>query len=103
MLVLEALADRADLGMDPLIGIEAIYAMAKATLPEFRRRLFRKSMDRRRAEPEGRLAWIAGGADDPCRRAGLRYGGPTPSDNRLSAYTAAWATLRASIADCTSA
>jgi hypothetical protein len=36
-LVLEELADRADRGIDPLIGMEAVYAVAKATLPKFRR------------------------------------------------------------------
>lgn len=39
MLVLEELADRADRGMDPLLGMENVYAVAKATLPEFRRRI----------------------------------------------------------------
>lgn len=39
LLVLEELADRADRGMDPLLGMEAVYAVAKATLPEFRRRV----------------------------------------------------------------
>ena len=37
MLVLEELADRADRGMDPLVGMEAVYEVAKSTLPDFRR------------------------------------------------------------------
>lgn len=36
-LVLEDLAFRADNGLDPLFGMEAVYLTAKATLPEFRR------------------------------------------------------------------
>jgi hypothetical protein len=39
MFVLEELANRADRGMDPLVGMEEVYAVAKATLPDFRRRV----------------------------------------------------------------
>jgi hypothetical protein len=35
-LVLEELAYRADIGADPLLGMEAVYAHARATLPQFR-------------------------------------------------------------------
>jgi hypothetical protein len=35
-LVLEDLAYRADIGADPLLGMEAVYAYARATLPQFR-------------------------------------------------------------------
>ena len=34
--VLEELAYRADIGADPLFGMEAVYAHARATLPQFR-------------------------------------------------------------------
>ncbi len=34
--VLEELAYRADIGADPLFGMEAVYAAARATLPQFR-------------------------------------------------------------------
>jgi hypothetical protein len=35
-LVLEDLAYRADIGADPLFGMEAVYALARATLPQLR-------------------------------------------------------------------
>ena len=36
-LVLEELACRADQGCDPLVGMELVYATARATLPQYRR------------------------------------------------------------------
>jgi hypothetical protein len=34
--ILEELAYRADIGADPLLGMEAVHTFARATLPQFR-------------------------------------------------------------------